>query len=601
MNENVNNNMNEENTINSTPSVNEPLNTEVENNETVVTESIQPTDVVSEPSTPENEIVDTEEENTESLENTPVQLTPEEEEKKIADEIKRIESQGIEINPKIKKTLRNIIIIGIIFAAVFYIFLNPIIKFKSYEKTMIAATQKYYEINPDKVPTGNRTATLTLQKLFTGRYIKDDFFMPFAKEPCSATKSWVKTRSVNNETKYYAYLYCGKLFQSKVDHEGPVITLNGDTKITINKGEKFEDPGVKSVKDSSDGDLGTDVTVDGKVNVNKVGKQTITYTAYDYLSNKTTVTREIIVVERLFNAIKDKTKNGLFEGTTDNNYIVFGRNLYRIVGFDSNNNVQITSNGIVGNVNYDGLDDYLETYYNALPEESKKLIVESKYCNSTLTENDYKTTECKSYTDKRKVYIPSTELINKTTTDGTSYLHEFQWTANPKDKSNAFIITDLISESDNNYMVQDNNSLYGVKPLLTIKGNLLLKSGDGTYENPYVLRKDKQEAKQGEKVYDRIPGEYIIIDGTTWRILKTEPEEPTKIISGERLLTPDGYDFRDNSSEDKSEHFIYNPKKKGNIAYKINNQSSRYLNSKYLVKHEIEVPIYKNRVLTIKI
>ena len=157
------------------------------------------------------------------------------------------------------------------------------------------------------------------------------------------------------------------------------------------------------------------------------------------------------------------------------------------------------------------------------------------------------TTECKSYTDKRKVYIPSTELINKTTTDGTSYLHEFQWTANPKDKSNAFIITDLISESDNNYMVQDNNSLYGVKPLLTIKGNLLLKSGDGTYENPYVLRKDKQEAKQGEKVYDRIPGEYIIIDGTTWRILKTEPEEPTKIISGERLLTPDGYDFRDNS------------------------------------------------------
>ena len=583
MNDNVNNNRNEvsndekiESLDNTTEVVEQA--SDVNNNE-----SLDPTAPTNEEETLEN--------------NEVVQPTPEELEKKRAEEIKRIEDQGIEIDPKKVKKIGRLVAIVLAVLAIFYIFINPIIKFKSYEKAMVKAAERYYEINPDKVPTGNRTGTVTLQQLFNGHYIEKDFYVPFTKKPCSITKSWVKTRAVNNETKNYVYLYCGKAFQSKVDHKGPVITLNGDTNITINKGEEFKDPGVKSVKDASDGDLGTEVDIDGKVDTNKLGKQTISYTAFDYLSNKTTVTREITVVERIGHAVKNKTKNGLFTGYDPTNYILFGRNLYRVVGLDSNNNVQIVSSNIIGNVNYDALDEYLEDYYNLLPEESKKLIVESKYCNMTITDKDLTTTECKSYTDKRKAYIPSIDLVNKTMENGETYLHEFSWLANPKDKSNAYVITDLLGYLDSIYVSQENNEYFGIKPILTIKGDLLLLSGDGTKTKPYLLKNDKQAAKTGEKIFNRIPGEYIIIDGQTWRILKTKPDTPTKIISTERLKTPEGVDIRENNANDKSKHFTYNPTKKGNIGYTINNKSSRYLNSKYLVKHEIEVPIYKKRVL----
>ena len=53
---------------------------------------------------------------------------------------------------------------------------------------------------------------------------------------------------------YYTYLKCG-IFSSKVDHEGPVIKLKGEDLITINKGEKFKDPGIDSVSDNTDGKI----------------------------------------------------------------------------------------------------------------------------------------------------------------------------------------------------------------------------------------------------------------------------------------------------------------------------------------------------------
>ena len=199
MNDNVNNNRNEvsnDEKIESLDNTTEVVEkaTDVNNNE-----SLDPTVPTNEEETLEN--------------NEVVQPTPEELEKKRAEEIKRIEDQGIEIDPKKVKKIGRLVAIVLAVLAIFYIFINPIIKFKSYEKAMVKAAERYYEINPDKVPTGNRTGTVTLQQLFNGHYIEKDFYVPFTKKPCSITKSWVKTRAVNNETKNYVYLYCGKAFQ----------------------------------------------------------------------------------------------------------------------------------------------------------------------------------------------------------------------------------------------------------------------------------------------------------------------------------------------------------------------------------------------------
>ena len=134
------------------------------------------------------------------------------------------------MNKKVKKYFKIIITVVIIALFVWFLIIYPLVSFKGYEKQMKEAAERYFVIKPGELPTGERIKTITLQDLFFGSYIKEDFYIPYTKEPCSLKDSWVKVRKENEEYKYYVYLKCGVL-SSTVDHKGPVITLNGDEKM----------------------------------------------------------------------------------------------------------------------------------------------------------------------------------------------------------------------------------------------------------------------------------------------------------------------------------------------------------------------------------
>ncbi len=78
------------------------------------------------------------------------------------------------------------------------------------------------------------------------------------------------------------------------DTEAPVITLTGDKKIYLKRGELFVDPGY-SVSDNIEGDLTGKVVVSGSVDTGKLGVYTITYAVKDSFDNEATETREVYV------------------------------------------------------------------------------------------------------------------------------------------------------------------------------------------------------------------------------------------------------------------------------------------------------------------
>ena len=51
------------------------------------------------------------------------------------------------------------------------------------------------------------------------------------------------------------------------------------------------------------------------------------------------------------------------------------------------------------------------------------------------------------------------------------------------------------------------------------------------------------------------------------------------------------------SSFDGYDHLEYNPKKKESIAYQINNKSSEYIDVSIFSTHEVEIPVYKNKIV----
>ena len=89
---------------------------------------------------------------------------------------------------------------------------------------------------------------------------------------------------------------------SQVDTTAPVITLNGNANISIEKDSNYTELGATAL-DDVDGSVS--VEINGTVDTSVVGNYTITYTAIDKAKNKATLKRYVAVVEGDNEAIKE--------------------------------------------------------------------------------------------------------------------------------------------------------------------------------------------------------------------------------------------------------------------------------------------------------
>ena len=215
-----------------------------------------------------------------------------------------------------------------------------------------------------------------------------------------------------------------------------------------------------------------------------------------------------------------------------------------------------------------------------------------------LTDTTIDTTECTLFTKKIYAYLPSVIDINRTTDNTGCFLKTstISWLSNDKNKNYAYVTRDIFYGNLYGTSIHSDKKInnYGVRPVLTIKGNSIIKDGDGSYERPYILN-DTTEAKENDKVNTRPTGEYITYSNILWRIIEKTTDGATKIISVENIVNKQ--DFVKIAYETETEKKLYNPEEKGNIGYYINNDISKIIDTKYLVEKTISVPIYEDHIL----
>lgn len=518
---------------------------------------------------------------------------------KVKDDIKEVLNQpeqasSVGIDSFIRLSLILVLSALLIFI-VWQFMIKPTIDFKNNEKIVEDAARRYYEFNYSQLPTGERVATLSIQQLYDKAFLTKDLYIPNSTKPCDSQNSWVKVRKENGEYKYYTYLKCG-LQESDVDHEGPVIELNGKEEITIGLGETYEEPGVKSVKDKKDGKLDPkDVVIKSSaLNTNEVGEYEIKYIATDKLSNKTTVTRKVKVIAKLKSIVaKDTVNVNYYSGKDPNNYVYFSGMLWRIVDSDGKN-VRLVAYEDIANVNFAGINKWMDYFYDHLSDGAKKLIVKNTYCNETLTDAPHDLLECNSYTKKLNSYILSAQDINKAHSDEGNYLitQTISWLSNEQNNENAYTV-DVFTYADGKSYLEDKKTYnYGVRPVITIKGDSLIKNGTGTYKSPYNLG-ETPKGKVDDKINTRTPGEFVKYSGMLWRIVEVNEDGTTKIISMESIKSKDNVKVQ---TYYQSKSKVYNPTEKGNIGYFIKNKVSEYVDTSYFVNKNVEVPIYDGEI-----
>jgi LPXTG-motif cell wall-anchored protein len=79
-----------------------------------------------------------------------------------------------------------------------------------------------------------------------------------------------------------------------VDAVPPVITLNGDAKITIEQGKDYTELGSKAI-DMLDGDITTKIVISGVVKTSTPGEYLVKYTVSDKAGNTAEITRTVVV------------------------------------------------------------------------------------------------------------------------------------------------------------------------------------------------------------------------------------------------------------------------------------------------------------------
>ena len=505
-----------------------------------------------------------------------------------------------------KKIIRIVVVVLVVLlvlAILYFAFYYPNKVFKDNEKKFIAAGERYYQINKNYLPNQEgRVLTVNLGTLIKEDYL-DDIYIPYSKKVCDLNESTVKAIKKDGEFQYYTYLKCGN-YESSTDHEGPVITLNGDSTINLNKGDGYKEPGVKSVVDDTDGNLNVDdVTIKGEVDTNTVGIYEITYSASDSLNNKSEVTRKVVVEESFSNVVKDATSstNGYYKGDASNNYVMFNNMTFRIVKINSNDTVTIASDEVLANVDYtnDGrfadssLDSWLNDYfYNLLESKYKKLITSSKWCDDVLNADNYMATECSRSSAKRNVGILSIQDYNNTLSDDISFLDfgGIVWYANLDSNNNPWTMT-VLYDYPLKSEPMNQEYLFNVRPAVTLKKNTKVLSGDGSEADPYILV-ENDSARRNTLINERQIGEYINYSGYTWRIAGINDDTTEIIMTG--VVTNDDVELQIGYNNSGAK--VYNPNKKGNIGYQVINEMTKYVSTDLFTKTKVEVPIYNNKV-----
>lgn len=484
---------------------------------------------------------------------------------------------------KVKKIVIISSFVIVILVLVWFLIIYPLIDFSGKEDKLLNAAKAYYEKNAEALPNEGTTTRVSMDKLVNQKYL-EPLTTTYGSKRCNEENSWVRVKKANGEYEYSVYLECGNM-KSSGDHEGPTIKLNGSEEETIEKYSTYTDPGVKSVYDDTDGKMDIKkVKVEGKVNTNKIGTYVIKYTATDSLNNKNIVKRTVTVEQTLDKLVKKDTgKSLIYNDTNPNNYIKFSNMMFRIVGLNSDGTVRIVSEESAGAVNYDDLEDWLnDYYYDHIDEDFKDYMVRGKFCSSKIAKDKFSTTKDKcDDTNKNYVGVLSVSEYNKL---GFMNPGNITWTSDyTNDKEAITVSNDFIGQVEN-YMSFNKKYNFSVKPAINLKEGIKIKKGSGTPEEPYEFL-IKKKGRTGEKVNTRTTGEYVKYAGITYRIINVESDGTTKVISNDTIGEDIGY-------EDSDKVKKYNPNKKGNIGYIINNTASKYIKSDIFVNKKISVSIY---------
>ena len=241
-----------------------------------------------------------------------------------------------------------------------------------------------------------------------------------------------------------------------------------------------------------------------------------------------------------------KYMNGCYiKGASTNNYVWYNGFMWRIMGINSDNTVRMITDenvtslaygphgtGLKYTTNEGYIHDWLNEYFYNNLNSTKSIIQEGAYFCSEST-NGQKLTEgrttCRAgneVTTKIGIMAFDEYLLAGTS---SSYLNIGQSSKTMTPDSD-FYAWSVYSNGDAGLI--ELNYLEGVRPVINVAPNSIITEGDGTTSNFYVLEENKNTSITGVLSDKVTSGEYVNLEGKTYRVVRKENDGIKLILDG---------------------------------------------------------------------
>ena len=187
--------------------------------------------------------------------------------------------------------------------------------------------------------------------------------------------------------------------------------------------------------------------------------------------------------------------------------------------------------------NEDYINDWLNDYFYSNLNSTKSIIKEGNYfCSEalssySLTDSTVRTTCTSGNEVNAKVGLISIDEYILADSDST-YLRTLQyfWTMTPYNDDYGYLAYRL--EYAGSHSTNAVNYTQGVRPVINVGATSVITSGAGTTSNYYVLEENKTGDKTGTLGTKITSGEYVNLEGKTYRVVSKDSDGIKLILDG---------------------------------------------------------------------
>ena len=237
--------------------------------------------------------------------------------------------------------------------------------------------------------------------------------------------------------------------------------------------------------------------------------------------NKTTYLYEKLIdskgIEGTDKGLLTKDNYYIYASKSDDNYVYYLGKLWRIISIDKNNNIKMITDDIQTLLTWENDKNFVDSNINnwlnktendnsgifesSLKNETSKLMKQDNLYSGLLTKEEY-------------------ELLNK---NNYLVINKPFWIIGENNEKN------YIDTKGNIVNDSEESDFIGVRPTIVLSKETLYISGNGKYDNPYIIINNIPE-----KITDSFVGEYINYSGYKWRIIETN-EDKIKVALEETI------------------------------------------------------------------